>query len=167
MTPDWERQELPSLLCPFPLWMWSASFSSLSAYACCWIVPWCSMVCGSPSSVPATTCGMAGATGAVSVTFMMGTEVLAANPRHRADDISPFPIFLGVSVGATVSLNLSWPGASQQHIGFLSEGMVIPLIILYLNIFSFKIWLPSVGKNQQNSGRFNFINHHKSFPFWL
>lgn len=93
------------------------------------------MVCGRPSSVPATTCGVAGATGAVQVTFMMGTEVLAANPRHRADAVSPFPLFLGVSVGATVSLTLSWPGASQQHIGFLSEGMVIPLIILHFNIF--------------------------------
>lgn len=97
------------------------------------------MVCGSPSSVPATTCGVAGATGAVQVTFMMGTKVLAANPRHRAGYVSPFPLFLGVSVGATVSLTLSWPGASQQHIGFLSEGMAIPLIILHLNNFSFKI----------------------------
>lgn len=35
------------------------------------------------------------------------------------------------------------------------------------NVFSYKIWLPAVGKNKQNSGRFNFINHHKSFPFWL
>lgn len=25
MTPDWERQELPSLLCPFYLWMGSAN----------------------------------------------------------------------------------------------------------------------------------------------
>lgn len=80
---------------------------------------------------------MVGASGAVQVTFMMGTEVLAANPRHRAGDVSPFPLFLGVSVGATVSLTLSWPGASQQHIGFLSEGMVIPLIILHLNNFYF------------------------------
>lgn len=85
----------------------------------------------------------------------------------RAGDVSPFPLFLGVSVGATVSLTLSWPGASQQRVGFLSDGMVIPLIILHLNNFSFKIWLPAVGKNKQDSGRFNFINRHKSFPFWL
>lgn len=61
--------------------------------------------------------------GTVQVTFMVGTEVLAANPRHRAGDLSPFPLVL--EVGATVSLTLSWPGASQQHTGFLSEGMVI------------------------------------------
>lgn len=68
---------------------------------------------------------------------MIGIEV-ATNSRHRADDES-FPFFLGVSVGASVSLTVSCLGASQQHIGFLSEGMVIPLIILHLNNFSFKI----------------------------
>lgn len=64
--------------------------------------------------------------GIVQVTYMVGTGALAANPRHRvACDVSPFPLFLGVSIDATVSLTLSWPGASQQNIGFLSEGMVI------------------------------------------
>lgn len=33
------------------------------------------------------------------------------------------------------------------------------------NNFSYKILLPAVGRNKQDSGRFNFINHHKSFPF--
>lgn len=97
---------------------------------------WCSMVCGSPSSVPAASWSgrcQGDPLGTVQVTYMIGTEV-AANPRHRAGDVS-FPLFPGVSVGATVSLTLSWPGASQQHIGFLSEGVVIRLIILHLNNF--------------------------------
>lgn len=80
---------------------------------------------------------LGGPSGDCSGDIRIVTEV-AANPRHRAGDVS-FPLFPEVSVGATVSLTLSWPGASQQHIVFLSEGVVIPLIILHLNYFSFKI----------------------------
>lgn len=86
------------------------------------------MVCGSPSPVPVANCShrfQGNSLGTVQVTYVVGPEVLAANPRHRAGPVSPFPLFLGVCVGATVSLSFSWPGASQQHIGFLSEGMVI------------------------------------------
>lgn len=36
----------------------------------------------------------------------------------------------------------------------------------HFNNFSYKIWLPEIGKDKQNSERFNFIKHHKSFPFW-
>lgn len=36
----------------------------------------------------------------------------------------------------------------------------------HFNNFSYKIRLPEIGKDKQNSERFNFINHHKSFPFW-
>lgn len=133
MAPDWERQELPLCFVLFPCGCAvpteGGGFSSLSAHACRWGAAWCSMVCGRPSPVPAASWGhrcRVDPLGIVQVTYMVGTEALAANPRHRvACDVSPFPLFLGVSIDATVSLTLSWPGASQQNIGFLSEGMVI------------------------------------------
>lgn len=54
---------------------------------------WCFMVYASPSSVPAANWSgryQEDPLGTIQVTYMIGTEVHAANPRHRAGDVSPF-----------------------------------------------------------------------------
>lgn len=46
--------------------------------------------------------------------------------------MSPLSLLLGVSVGAVVSWSLSWPGASWQNAGFLSEGTVMTCNVLII-----------------------------------
>lgn len=62
----------------------------------------------------------------------LGTEVLAARLRHGRVACPPLSLLLGVSVGAVVSWSLSWPGASWQNAGFLSEGTVMTCNVLII-----------------------------------
>lgn len=163
---------------PSPVWICSAgrggSFPSPSAHAPRQGAVWCSMVGGSPSPVPAANRRLAsqvrsgcrpagdhsGYARAEEICWYRGPWCL---PKARADDVSPLPLLLRVSVGAAVSRALSWPGASQQNIGFFSKGTVITCnISIIFPIRSGYLQLERISRTLADLTLLTIIN---PFPF--